>query len=70
MSRYGTDKDGNGEENKGDVLVFNLDKAGLGLTLKEKYVGVSGIPVDVKIKYQTHWRDGKGNGGLVELDNI
>lgn len=70
VSRYGTDKDGNGEENKGDVLVFNLDKAGLGLTLKEKYVGVSGIPVDVKIKYQTHWRDGKGNGGLVELDNI
>ncbi|WP_316791614.1 PKD-like family lipoprotein [Pedobacter frigoris] len=70
VSRYGTDKDGNGEENKGDVLVFNLDKTGLGLTLKEKYVGVSGIPVDVKIKYQTHWRDGKANGGLVELDNI
>jgi hypothetical protein len=70
VSRYGADKEGNGEENKGDVLVFNLDKAGLGLTLKVKHVGVSGIPVDVKIKYQTHWRDGKGNGGLVELDNI
>lgn len=70
VSRYGTDKEGNGEEHKGDVLVFNLDKAGLGLTLKEKYMGVSGIPVDVKIKYQTHWRDGKGNGGVVELDNI
>lgn len=70
VSRYGTDKEGNGEENKGDVLVFSLDKAGLGLTLKNKYVGVSGIPVDVKIKYQTHWRDGKANGGLVELDNI
>lgn len=70
VSRYGTDKDGNGEENKGDVLVFSLDKVGLGLTLKNKYVGVSGIPFDVKIKYQTHWRDGKGNGGLVDMDNI
>lgn len=70
VSRYGADKEGNGEENKGDVLVFTLDKAGLGLTLKQKYTGVSGIPVDVKIKYQTHWRDGKANGGLVELDNI
>ncbi|SMD02224.1 PKD-like family lipoprotein [Pedobacter africanus] len=70
VSRYGTDTNGNGQENKGDVLVFSLDKAGLGLTLKEKYVGVSGIPVDVKIKYQTHWRDGKANGGVIELDNI
>lgn len=70
VSRYGTDKEGNGEENKGDVLVFSLDKTGLGLTLKNKYVGVSGIPVDVKIKYQTHWRDGRNNGGAVELDNI
>jgi hypothetical protein len=70
VSRYGTDKEGNGEEHKGDVLIFNLDKVGLGLTLKNKYEGISGIPVDVKIKYQTHWRDGKANGGLVELDNI
>ncbi len=69
VSRYGTNKEGNGEENKGDILLFDLDKAGLTLKLKKKYVGVSGIPVDVKIKYQTHWRDGKANGGLVELDN-
>lgn len=70
VSRYGTDKQGNGEEAKGDVLVFNLDKVGLGLTLKQKYQGVSGIPADVKIKYQTHWRDGRSNGGVTELDNI
>lgn len=70
VSRYGADKQGNGEEAKGDVLVFNLDKVGLGVTLKEKYEGVAGIPVDVKIKYQTHWRDGRSNGGITELDNI
>lgn len=70
VSRYGSDKNGDGEEKKGDILVFNLDKTSLGLTLKEKYIGVAGIPVDVKIKYQTHWRDGRSNGGITELDNI
>jgi len=70
VSRYGADKDGNGDTNKGDILRFDLDKTSLGLTLKEKYEGVSGIPVDVKIKYQTHWRDGRSNGGVTELDNI
>jgi len=70
VSRYGTDKEGNGEENKGDILIFDLDKTSLTLTLKKKHEGVSGIPTDVKIKYQTHWRDGKSNGGVTELDNI
>lgn len=70
ISRYGSDTEANSEENKGDILIFKLDKASLGLTLKEKYEGVAGLPVDVEIKYQTHWRDGKANGGLVELDNI
>ncbi|QBQ40389.1 hypothetical protein E2P86_04170 [Sphingobacterium psychroaquaticum] len=70
VSRYGSDKEGSGEENKGDILLFNLDKTSLNLVLKKKYEGVSGIPVDVKIKYQTHWRDGKSNGGVTELDNI
>lgn len=70
VSRYGNNTNGDGEENKGDELVFNLDKVSLGLTLKNKYEGVSGIPVDVKIKYQTHWRDGKSNGGAAVLDNI
>lgn len=70
VSRYGSDKNGEGEENKGDILVFDLDKVSLGLTLKQKYEGVSGLPVDVKIKYQTHWRDGKSNGGVTVLDNI
>ncbi|TXH60890.1 MAG: hypothetical protein E6Q89_00080 [Bacteroidia bacterium] len=70
VSRYGNDTNGNGEENKGDILVFDLDKVSLNLTLRNKYEGVSGIPVDVKIKYQTHWRDGKSNGGTTVLDNI
>lgn len=70
VSRYGNNKNGDGEENKGDVLVFDLDKVSLSLNLKQKHEGVSGIPVDVKIKYQTHWRDGKANGGITVLDNI
>lgn len=70
VSRYGSDASGNGDENKGDVLLFNLDKSSLNLTLKEKYTGVAGIPVDLKIKYQTHWRDGKSNGGVSLMDNI
>lgn len=70
VSRYGNDLDADDEETKGDILVFDLNKASLNLVLKEKHEGVSGIPVDVKIKYQTHWRDGKSNGGVTELDNI
>lgn len=70
VSRYGADKEAMGEEIKGDVLRFDLNKTTLGLVLKEKYEGVAGIPVDVKIKYQTHWRNGRSNGGLTELDNI
>lgn len=70
VSRYGNDPEASGEENKGDILVFDLDNVGLGLTLREKHEGVAGIPVDVKIKYQTHWRDGKSNGGATVLDNI
>ncbi|MFA5849651.1 MAG: PKD-like family lipoprotein [Bacteroidales bacterium] len=70
VSRYGTDKQGAGTENKGDILVFNLDKTTLELTLNKKHQAISGIPVDVQIKYQTHWRDGRSNGGVTLLDNI
>ncbi len=70
VSRYGQDKNGDGDENKGDILVFDLDKVSFNLTLKKKYGGVSGIPIDVQIKYQTNWRDGKSNGGVTLLDNI
>jgi len=70
VSRYGSDKNGNGDENKGDILVFDLDKVSLGLTLNKKHTGVAGIPVDVQIKYQTHWRDGRSNGGVNLMDNI
>lgn len=70
ISRYGNDTEGAGAENKGDLLLFNLDKATLELTFNKKYQSISGIPVDVQIKYQTHWRDGRGNGGVTLLDNI
>ena len=70
VSRYGTDMEGNGDENKGDLLLFDLDKTSLELKFNKKYEGISGIPVDVQIKYQTHWRDGKANGGVTILDNI
>ncbi len=70
VSRYGNDSEGNGAENKGDLLMFNLDKTNLELTFNKKYEGISGIPVDVQIKYQTHWRDGRANGGVTLLDNI
>lgn len=70
VSRYGTDQQGSGDVNKGDLLLFTLDKTSLQLTFSKKYEGISGIPVDVQIKYQTHWRDGKANGGVTLLDNI
>lgn len=70
VSRYGSNSNGDGEEPKGDILLFDLDKVSLNLSLREKYEGVAGIPVDVQIKYQTHWRNGLSNGGVAEMDNL
>ncbi len=70
VSRYGEDNEANGDEAKGDLLQFNLDKAKIELTFLKKHEGVCGIPVDVQIKYQSHWRDGRANGGVTILDNI
>ncbi|MEG2277990.1 MAG: PKD-like family lipoprotein, partial [Odoribacter sp.] len=57
VSRYGTDSEGAGEEAKGDILWFDLNATTLQVTYRENKStkGVSGIPVEVKIKYQTHW---------------
>ena len=55
VSRYGDDTEGMSEGLKGDVLVLDL-KTG---ELVKKYEGISGVPVDVKIKYQKWLRDGK-----------
>ena len=35
--------------------------------LVKKYEGISGVPVDVKIKYQKWLRDGKEGGNVVDM---
>lgn len=71
ISRYGGDTEGSGEEAKGDILYFDLDATTLQLTHRpeKSHQGISGIPVNVEIKYQTFWRDGKNEKG-VAVDNI
>lgn len=60
VSRYGNDSEAMGEELKGDVLWFDLNASNMTVTYNEQKSarGIAGIPVDVKIKYQTLWRDG------------
>ena len=61
VSKYGNDAEAAGEEAKGDVLWFDLNASTLEVKYNEKRSakGIAGIPVDVKIKFQTLWRDGK-----------
>lgn len=68
VSRYGTnDPDAMSEENKGDLVVLDLSSS-LNVTLREIHKGVCGIPVDVQIKYQSHYRDGKDrDGSFIDL---
>lgn len=60
VSRYGSDVEASGEEAKGDLLRFDLDSGSgrLEYNAEKSYKGISGIPVDVQIKYQTHYRNG------------
>ena len=71
VSRYGSDAEAMGDEAKGDILYFDLNASTLNLTYREdkSAKGVAGIPVDVEIKYQTHWRDGIDATGSV-IDKI
>ena len=71
VSRYGTDKEGMGDEPKGDLLYFDLDKGTVTLTYQadKSHKGISGIPVDVEIKYQNHYRNGEDMSGVLK-DNI
>lgn len=71
VSRYGTDTEASGEEAKGDVLHFDLNPSTMAITYNEakSHKGVAGIPVNVTIKYQTHWRNGLGTDGTLK-DNI
>lgn len=71
VSRYGEDSQAQGEEPKGDILYFDLNK-GTGVLIyneEKSSKGVAGIPVDIEIKYQTHWRNGEDTGGKLK-DNI
>ena len=57
ISRYGSDTEGMSEELKGDLLVIDA------ITYQTVYhhKGIAGFPVDVMVKYQTYYRDGKDN---------
>lgn len=71
VSRYGNDKEGMGDEPKGDLLYFDLDKGTVTLTYQaeKSHKGISGIPIDVEIKYQNHYRNGEDMSGVLK-DNI
>lgn len=66
VSRYGNDTRGNGDELKGDVIF--LDAATYEVVKDSKgkdmiYRGVSGYPVDILLKWQAWYRDGKNQNG-------
>lgn len=57
VSRYGSDREAGSDELKGDVLVLDSKTR----QLIKKYERVCGRPVDIMIKYQQYFRDGKAN---------
>ena len=71
VSRYGTDSEASGDEPKGDLLYFDLDSGAGTLTYnaEKSHRGIAGIPVDVEIKYQSHYRNGVNLSGELK-DNI
>lgn len=72
VSRYGTDTEAMGDEAMGDVLYFDLDVSNKLFKYNEakSAKAVAGIPVDVEIKYQTFWRNGREQDGVTLKDNI
>lgn len=66
VSRYGDDTSGNSDELKGDVIYLDAQTWQVKKDLKGKdmiYRGVSGYPVDMIIKWQNWYRDGKNQTG-------
>lgn len=59
ISRYGSDSEAMGDENKGDLLELNFNKELFQVTLRKLHKGVCGNPVDVEIKYQHYYRNGE-----------
>lgn len=72
VSRYGEDMAGEDEELKGDLLYFDLDISTGTVTYREEKSarGISGVPVNVRVKYQTWWRNGLGVDGVTVKDKI
>ena len=72
VSRYGSDTEGTGEELKGDILYFDLNISNGTISYREdkSVKGISGNPVNVRIKYQTWWRNGLADDGVTIRDNI
>jgi len=64
VSRYHNDAELNSTAVMGDVVMMNLNNASISLEFNKKYEGVSGKAADIKIKYQTHQRDGVNMDGL------
>ena len=56
----------------GRMLYFDLDVSNGTINYREEksYKGVSGVPVDIDIKYQTWWRNGLADDGVTYRDNI
>lgn len=71
VSRYNGDPNAEGDEPKGDVLYFDFDSGAgtLQYNAEKSARGVAGIPVDIEIKYQTHYRNGLDFDGILK-DNI
>ena len=66
VSRYGEDKEGNSDELKGDVVFLDAETWQVKRDLKGKdmiYRGVCGYPVDIMLKWQNWYRDGKNQNG-------
>ncbi|MCW3466140.1 PKD-like family lipoprotein [Chitinophaga nivalis] len=68
VSRYGTATNGDGPL-RGDVVKMTFNNSTISLLFDKKYESVSGNPVDIRIKYQTHQRDGIDKNG-VPVDKI
>lgn len=57
ISRYESDEQGMSEELRGDLLVIDATT----FEPVYHYKGIAGMPVDVMVKYQSYYRDGKDN---------
>lgn len=68
ISRYGNDTQGAGDELKGDVVFLDAETYQVKKDLKGNdmiYRGVCGYPVDIMVKWQNWYRDGKNQNGKV-----